>query len=166
MEALLLLCNHSDGTHGQLYTQLHEYLRPMRNDPVVPLLTLGPNCTHTLEQLFEEAELGKSPETIARLLQAVLAAQVQPTFHKINVHAAMLPGEIRKLFRPVFKQAKLLQDTYKQKLERIRSEESMAAMKRRESIASRRSILSTASATSTSEPEDTPFITVSHMIII
>ena len=169
MESLLLLCTHSDGTHGQLYTQLYEYLRPMRNDPVVPLLTLEgvrPHPTHSLEELFEEAEQDKTPDTVARLLQAILVAHVQPTFHKINVHAAMTPAEIRKLFRPVFTQAQLLQATYRQKLERIRSEESMAALKRRESITSRRSIISTASSCSTTEPQDMPFVTVSHMTVI
>ena len=92
-----------------------------------------------------------------------------PTFHKINVHAAMTPAEIRKLFEPAFSQAQLLRDTYRQKMERIRSEESIA--KRRESLASRRSLLSGASvattitssssSSSTAEMEDMPFVTVS-----
>ncbi len=178
MESLLLLCNHSDGTHGYLYSQLHEYLRPMRNDPVVPLLTRRTPCgatpaipadqPHPLEQLFEEAEREGTPEAFARLLQAILTAQVQPTFHKINVHAAMTPTEIRQLFEPVFSQAQLLQHTYRRKMERIRSEESMAAVnaKRRESIASRRSILSSASSTSTTDPEEMPFVTVSHVTVM
>ena len=77
MDSLLLLCNHSDGTHGQLYPQLYDSLRAMRNDPVVALLTLpGPQQTRTLEQLFEEVEHDRSPEAFARLLQAILVAQV------------------------------------------------------------------------------------------
>ena len=170
MDSLLLLCNHSDGTHGKLCSQLHEYLRPMRNDPIMSLLTCRGLGACPLEQLFEEAEEQKSPEACARLLQAILVAQVQPTFHKINVHAAMTPAEIRKLFEPVFAQAQLLQNTFRQKLERIKSEESMAASKRRESIASRRSVFSTSStASNTMDAEEMPFVTVrlcSHMTVM
>ena len=88
---------------------------------------------------------------------------MEPTFHKINVHAAMSPAEVRQQFEPVFKQARLLQETHQQKLQRIKSDESIAA-RRRESATSRRSIISSTSSASSSvsESEEAPFVTVSE----
>lgn len=156
VDALLLLCNLADGTHGKLYSQLTGYLAPMRSDPVVPLLTFKDPLVCSLEELFAEADIEGGPETMARLLHAILMAQVAPTFHKINVHAAMTPSEIKKLFEPVFRQAKLLQDTYQQRKVQRGKEESLG--KRRESTASRSSNISSASL---NDPEMTPFVTVS-----
>ena len=174
VEALQLLCNHADGTHGQLYSQLTNYLAPMRNDPVVPLLAFKEPQIRSLEELFADLDSDGGPDATARLLQAVLKAQVAPTFHKINVHAAMTPAEIKKLFEPVFEQAKLLRDTYQRKVERVKAreekvrEENLA--KRRESSVSRRSvassIASSTSSTTTSDPDVIPFVTVSHVIVM
>ena len=58
-DSLLYLCQLPDGSHGQLYTQLKEYLLPMKDDPVVALLTLRESHFKrhvTIEQLFEKAQ--------------------------------------------------------------------------------------------------------------
>lgn len=115
VDSLLLLCNYTDGIHGKLYSQINTYLFRMRKYPVVPLLTFKEPHGVTLEELFTTAEEENSPEATAHLLQAILSAQVESTFHKINVHAALTPVEIKKLFEPVFSQAKHLQETYCQK---------------------------------------------------
>lgn len=165
-DSLLQLCNHTDGVHGQLYPQLSRYLTPMRDNPMVPLLTFQAPPLRSLEELFAEMELEQSAEATARLLQAILTAQVAPTFHKINVHAAMTPSEIRKLFEPVFRQAQLLQQTYQHKMHRLKAaQESLrtpdSLSRRRDSATSRRSALGSGSSLSGPEPEMTPFVTVS-----
>ncbi len=53
------------------------------------------------------------------LLHAVLCAQIKPTFHKINIHAAMTPSDIQEHFKPVFEQAKELSDAYHKSKERV-----------------------------------------------
>lgn len=175
VDSLMLLCNHSDGTHGRLNSQVMTYLRPMRNDPVVPLLTFADADIQSLDELFAEAETEDTPEATARLLQAVLVAQVEPTFHKINVHAAMTPAEVKDLFEPVFSQALLLQEAHKKKLQRMQVEESVAKSLRRSSgSAPKRSVLATLAATAAvatsiapvvpaaaSRHEEAPFVTVS-----
>lgn len=174
VDSLMLLCNHSDGTHGRLNPQVMTYLRPMRNDPVVPLLTFADADIQSLDELFAEAETEDTPEATARLLQAVLVAQVEPTFHKINVHAAMTPAEVKDLFEPVFSQALLLQEAHKKKLQRMQVEESVTKSMRRSGSASRRSVRATLAATAAvatsiapvapaaaSRHEEAPFVTVS-----
>ena len=47
----------------------------------------------------------------------MLNAQILPTFHKLNVHAAMTPTDIQKHLKPVFAQAKKLQESFKSKTE-------------------------------------------------
>ena len=131
-DALLLLCNYTDG-HGKLYDQVLRFLCPMRNDPVLPVLTFDDPNISSLDKLFEMAEEGKTPEMTAQLLHAILKAQVKSSFYKINVHAAMTPAEIKKLFAPVVKQADLLQDTCKQVLERVAGTASVTSVHRRES---------------------------------
>ena len=56
-------------------------------------------------------------QTTAKLLYALLAAQLKPTFHKINVHAAMTPADIWHRFEPAFEQAKMLKDVIENKQE-------------------------------------------------
>lgn len=63
-DSLELLCQLHDGNH-QLYTQLKDYLLPMKDDPVVALLTLRESHfkSHvSIEQLFEKAQEEDSPE--------------------------------------------------------------------------------------------------------
>ena len=109
--SLLLLCNHSN-PRGKFYSQLKEYLQPMRDNPVVPLLLYKAMTTRHMVDLFDEAESKDTPEATAELLLAILQAQVQPTFHKINVHAALTPAEVKNLFEPVLSQARSLKETY------------------------------------------------------
>ena len=114
VDSLLKLCNYADSTCQNLYSQLFTYLDPLRNDPVLPLLTFKePHCL--LEELFVVAEREKRPETTACLLHAILLAKVESPFYKFNIHAAMTPSEVKKLFEPVFTQAKDLHNIYQQK---------------------------------------------------
>jgi len=46
----------------------------------------------------------------------VLSTQIKPTFHKLNVHAALTPADIWKDLEPVFTQAKELQEYFESKL--------------------------------------------------
>ncbi len=50
------------------------------------------------------------PQVTATLLLGVMNAQIKPTFHKVNVHAAMTPTEILALLHPVFDQARALKE--------------------------------------------------------
>lgn len=60
---LLLLCQLPDGSRGKLFTQLRNLLLPMRDDPVVTLLTLKDNKHGpTMEDLFNSAECNDDPE--------------------------------------------------------------------------------------------------------
>ena len=113
--ALLVLCS-----HAKFHYQLKKLLRPMKKDPMVHLLTFN---TDSLYKFFNDVEISDSPERITHLLQAIFTAKVTPTFHKINIHAAMTPSKIKSLFQPVFDQAKLLHTTYQEKLNQVRSEE-------------------------------------------
>lgn len=56
-----------------------------------------------------------TPQATAKLLYAVLTAQLKSTFHKINVHAAMTPADIQKHFKPVFDQAKALKEAFERR---------------------------------------------------
>lgn len=99
---------------SQLYTQLKEYLRLMRNDFVVPLLVIEMGC---MEEMFDKADKeGNTPEAVSHLVHAILLAKVVPTFHKINVHAAMTPSEVKSQLRPVFSQANVLLKRCQQKV--------------------------------------------------
>lgn len=120
LDSLLCLCNYSD-SHGKFYSQLREYLCPMRSNPMVPLLVSKAMSTTHLEDLFDEAERKDTPEATAHLLYAILLAQVEPTFHKINVHAAMTPAEVKVQFEPVISQANGLKETYKKMIRRLKT---------------------------------------------
>ena len=156
-DTLLVLCN-----HGKFHDQLKKLLRPMRNDPMIPLLTFKATHTDSLDELFDCVEISESPEKTARLLQAIFTAQVTPTFHKINVHAAMTPAKIKSLFQPVFAQARLLHAAYQEKLTRVKSEDKL---RKSVSTPTRRSVLSSFSSiesddTTFSPPPPSPFVTV------
>ena len=116
--SLLLLFDHSE-MRDRFYSQLNKYLCPMRNDPVVLLLVCKAAPKKPLNDLFDATVREDTPETTASLLHAILHAEVEPIFHKINVHAAMTPADVKKEFKPVITQARQLQDAYQQmKLER------------------------------------------------
>lgn len=154
MDSLLLLCNYADSTRGKLYSQLYDYLVPLRKDPVLPLLTFREPLVHSLEELFTEAEREKGPEATACLLQAILLAQVESPFHKFNVHAAMTPLEIKRLFEPVFSQARDLNNIYQQKLQHV------AKLKSTESLSSTFKASPPAFPATTEPDVMTPFVTV------
>ena len=60
---LLLLCQLPDGSRGKLFTQLRSLLLPMKDDPVVTLLTLkGNKHGPTMEDMFDSAEMNDDPE--------------------------------------------------------------------------------------------------------
>ena len=98
-----------------------KYLWPLRNDPVISLLTFEDPEVNSFDELFELSENSSSPKTAAHLMHAILKAQVKPSFHKINVHAAMTPAEIKGHFAPVLEQAELLHDMYQQVQKRVAS---------------------------------------------
>lgn len=154
-DSLQLLCNHVDVDHNKLYNELKTYLTPMRNDPIVPLLTIKEHQINSLEELFAKAESECTTEATASLLHAILVARVEPAFHKINVHAALTPSDIKRLFDPVFSQAKKLQETYQQRVE--------VAMEKKMSVSSvsQQSTFSHSSSFSVSSDHDAvPFVTV------
>ena len=63
MEKLVLLGELPGDTHGQFYSLLRSILLPMKNNPVVDLLTLQESQQEaSLEQLFERAEAEDSAE--------------------------------------------------------------------------------------------------------
>ena len=105
-DSVLLICNHSDAA-GKFYSLLNKHVLSMRDNAVVPFLV---HKTATpMETLFEEAEQEDTPEATAHLILAILQAQVEPTFHKINVHTAMTPTDVKRQFEPVLSQARTLQ---------------------------------------------------------
>ena len=59
-ESLLFLCQFQDGSHGKFYSHLMKQLLPMRDDPVIALLTVkhGP----PIKNLFDTAEVENNAE--------------------------------------------------------------------------------------------------------
>ena len=55
-------------------------------------------------------------QSTARLFYRILFTQIKPTFHKLNVHAAMTPTDIWNQLEPVFTQAKKLCVAFKNKV--------------------------------------------------
>ena len=119
MESILKLCSSAKDSNSNLYCHLNTYLTSVRNEPIVPLLTLAEPNTRSLDELFLKIEKDAIPEATAHLLQAIMQAEVAPTFYKINVHAALTPAEIKKHFDPVLDQAKLLEKMEQLKVERL-----------------------------------------------
>ncbi len=116
------------------------------------------------------------------LLHAVLCAQIKPTFHKINVHAAMTPSDIQEHFKPVFDQARELSDAYDKIKEIVETDvpnlSSPLASRRRSFTRKTRVLQSTmptlAPVIGHSVDEETsskmvthrmPFVTVSHLCL-
>jgi hypothetical protein len=67
-----------------------------------------------LEELFCDAESSDSPQATAVFLHALLNSEVQDTFYKINVHAAMTPSEVEHQLKPAFSKAKVLKEKHDQ----------------------------------------------------
>jgi hypothetical protein len=84
----------------------------MRNNPVISLLLCKAEPACRLEDLFDKAATEDTPEAMAQLLFAILQAQVQLTFYKINVHAAMTPAEVKREFKPVLNRARGLMKAF------------------------------------------------------
>lgn len=126
MDSVKLLCN-------KFHSSLKECLEPMGKNPMIPLLKYElpaiPNGQKSepivtpkrpIEELFEKAKEEDSPEATAHLLYAILLAEVVTTFHKINVHAAMTPTDVKKHFEPIFNQAKcFLESKYRAPKEKL-----------------------------------------------
>ena len=74
-----------------------------------PSHSLPPPPTHTHTHTHTH-------QSTARLLYGVLNAQIKPSFHKLNLHAAMTPADIWSHLEPVFSQAKMLQEAFKNKV--------------------------------------------------
>lgn len=107
-EALLHLCSYPEDSTDQLYIEILKYLKPLRNDPVIPLLSFEVPEIKSFDDLFKLSEKQNCPKTTALLLNAVLKAKVKSSFHKINVHAAMTPADVKRNFAPILEQANLL----------------------------------------------------------
>ena len=136
---------------------------------MVPLLTHTDPLSKPFDSLFDDAEIEDTPEATSRLLHAVLKAQVKTSFHKINVHAAMTPTEIKALLSPIVEQAEVLQDTYQKVVERKNRSSSIGpAALRKVSAVSKHSILSTEASVEGScaatAATRTPFVTVCKLM--
>ena len=107
LQSLLLLCNYNS---GYLCEMINECLSTLRKKPILSLLTHKTSPCCTFEKLFSDAE--KSAEHIASLLEAILQAEVDSTFHKINIHAALTSADLETLLNPVVEQAQLLQKAF------------------------------------------------------
>ncbi len=83
----------------------NQLLRRRKENSIIPLLTFEENVD-SFDKLFEQADRDRSPEATACLLHALLVAQVKTVFHKINVHAALTPVDIKKLLEPIFEEAR------------------------------------------------------------
>ncbi len=84
----------------------NQLLRRRQEKSIIPLLTFEVNLVDSFDKLFEQADRDRSPEATACLLHALLVAQVKTVFHKINVHAALTPVDIKKLLEPIFEEAR------------------------------------------------------------
>ena len=94
----------------------------MRNDSIIGLLTVTDSLNAQLDELFANAEEDKSPKSTSRLLQAILCAKLNSTFHKINVHAAMTPIEVRNELEPALTQAHTMLSIHEKIIDRAESE--------------------------------------------
>ena len=95
----------------------------------------------------------------------MLSAQIKPTFHKINIHAAMTPADIHKLLEPVFEQAKQLKDSFdksKQMAEERQFRDQLSQTATSESVPSHGAQVEETSATDFSHKM--PFVTVSCIL--
>ncbi len=88
-------------------------------------------------------------QEIAKLLHALLCAEVKSTFYKINVHSAMTPTDVAKQFEPLFVYARRLLDAFQKGKERAKRKSSVKGKNEPESV-----------------PDRATFVTVSYQIII
>ena len=168
MDSLITLCNYSDD-NGKFYSQLKERLSQMK---VHPLLMLNSKSAKSLEELFHDAEISDSPQATAAFLHALLNSEVQDTFYKINVHAAMTPSEVEHQLKPAFSQAKVLKEKHdQQRVEANTSSENTSPLNESFEASSNEGSTpsASASATTTEAPvstttynmhEEVPFVTV------
>ncbi len=70
---------------------------------------------NSIEELFQELKRDTTVEATVHLLYAIFSAKVKQTFHKLNVHAALTPTEVKDQLEPAISQAKDLQEKYYQK---------------------------------------------------
>ena len=94
--------------------ELKNFLGKIRNHVAVPFLV-----RNDLEELFDQVEKENTPETTSHLLYAILRAEIQPSFYKINIHAAMTPSDTKSKLDPIFKRANDMLKMYKARLVRI-----------------------------------------------
>lgn len=117
IDELQLLCS-------RFHDPLRKHLSYMRNSLVVPsLVEKGVMEMGRVEELFDLAERENAPEATSKLLQAILVAEVKPTFYKINVHAAMTPSEVESLLKPIFSQAETLLKIHQETVKRMKAAE-------------------------------------------
>ena len=107
LQSLLLLCNYDS---GQLCNMINMCLSSLRKKPILSLLVYPNSNCCTFEKLFSDVE--KGPEQTAYLVQAILLAEIDTTFYKINIHAALTPDDLKTLMNPVVRQAQLLQESF------------------------------------------------------
>ena len=106
LQYLLLLCNYNGGL---LCSKINKkYLSTLRNNPVLALLSFK---NRPIEKFFTDAE-NDSQENTAYLLKAILFAESNSTFHKINIHAALTPMDLKRLMNPAMEQAQKLQQAF------------------------------------------------------
>ena len=186
MDSLITLCNYSDD-NGKFYSQLKERLSQMK---VHPLLMLNSKSAKSLEELFHDAEISDSPQATAAFLHALLNSEVQDTFYKINVHAAMTPSEVEDQLKPAFSHAKVLKEKHDQqrvKLEAnrmntssentsrlsplsetssfVEDEDGLSIRSSEESTLSASASAAAPALTTTNKHNEVPFVTVRTLVI-
>ena len=117
-KSILGLCQYLGGSATPFNANILEYLCLMRNDSIIGLLKLPDNQSASLDELFDTAASEKTPKATSCLFHAILTAFVSSSFHKVNVHAAMTPADVRKQMKPVLNQANKMLQIYEQMLQR------------------------------------------------
>ncbi len=106
-ESLLQHCKYIHDSCINVFAMLqNQLLKRRREKSIIPLLTFEETLADSFDKLFEQADKDKSPEATACLLHTLLVAQVRTVFHKINIHAALTPVNIKKLLKPIFEEAR------------------------------------------------------------
>ncbi len=80
-------------------------LSVFQNDSILPHLTIKSKETKSLKQVYIQTLESPCVNTTAELLHAVMHAEVESCFHKINVHAALKPSDIKSILDPIIEQA-------------------------------------------------------------
>ncbi len=106
-ELVLQHCKYIHDNCINVFVMLHNQLLKRREEKsIIPLLTFEESLTDSFDKLFEQVDRDRSPEATACLFHAVCVAEVKTIFHKINVHAALTPVDIKKLLEPIFEEAR------------------------------------------------------------